>query len=172
MKIQITIFFLFFSLMAFAQEATFSVIVPDTVPTNQQFRIEFRLDNAETQSQFEIPEIQSIKILSGPNISSSYMFDSGVSSKSMTYTYIAIADTEDQIRIPVQVIETDKGLLTAEAKILEAVEGFKPKRNQRKNPLDSFFGRDLFESDVSPIFPEKEEIEKQRKKNKRKVYRI
>ncbi len=175
MKVRITVFFLFVSLMASAQgEPSFSVILPDTVATGSQFRIEFKLENAEAQSRFELPEIQGLKILGGPNMSSSYMFNNGLSSKATTYTYFAMAEREDQIRIPVQVIETDNGLLTAEARILEAVDGYEPTRKEEsRSPFDSFFGgRDLFESEVPPIFPERKESQKRRRRNKRKVYRI
>ncbi len=148
----------------------FTVVMPDTVPPDTRFEVSFVLKNGSGDN-FEPPSFVGFKVLSGPNVSSSYSFINGKSSQEMSYNYILQAEstgtkTIDQAKIYID----NKAYKTTWAKIA-VVEGYVMPR--QKDPFNDFFNRrDFFE--MPGTMPHDDGIEKpiKKKKSKKKTYRI
>ncbi len=149
--------------------SSFSVMMPDTVAPGMTFEVVFSLENAKGEG-FEAPDFPGLQIVSGPNMSSSFSFMNGTSSQKMSYTYLMKAENTGTLSIGQAKIYVDGQALKTEWKKIAVVEGYVMPR--KKDPFDGFFNRrekDFFE------WPEKQPKDDNyidKKKSKKKTYRI
>ncbi len=170
-RIYFTLFLgIIFSFNVSAQEATFNIMAPDTVPPNEIFEITFVLKNAKG-SDFDAPDFNGFYVVSGPNMSSSYSFMNGQSSQELSYTFLVKAkETGTKTIGQSSIVVNEKRLKTDWTKIA-VIEGFKmPKK---KDPFDDFFNRrDFFDMPESISPKEENPYQKKKSKKKKKTYRI
>lgn len=95
---------------ALADEITFVANAPKSVVAGKRFSITFEINN-KTDGQPSIPDIDGLRILSGPNYStftSRQNVNGRVTTRqTITFTYIVIADNEGDIEIPAASISVD-----------------------------------------------------------------
>lgn len=95
---------------ALADEITFVANAPKSVVAGKRFSITFEINN-KTDGQPSIPDIDGLRILSGPNYStftSRQNVNGRVTTRqTITFTYIVIADNEGEIDIPAASISVD-----------------------------------------------------------------
>ncbi len=147
----------------------FKVMAPDTVPLGERFEISFVLKNGQGD-EFSPPDFIGFKIISGPNMSSSFSFMNGKSSQEVSYNYILEAEKTGTRAIEPAKISTDGKTLKSEMKKIAVVEGYVMPR--KSNPFDDFFNR---RNDRFFQWPERNETAPsapQEKKKKKKTYRI
>ncbi len=110
----------------YAQDVSFKVNAPKAVTTGENFRIIYTV-NAEGEN-FKAGKVsENIRILSGPNLStsSSVQIINGKMSQSMSqsYTFYAVATKEGNIEIAPATVEVDGETYTSEAVNIEVVKG-------------------------------------------------
>lgn len=112
------IFFLF-SLFGANAQVSFNIIPPRDVVAGQQFRVVYRLSNAQGSS-LNAPTVPGCTLRFGPSTSTSMSTQiiNGQTSTSSTidYSYVYIADKEGEYTIPAATIIVDGKTLTADAK--------------------------------------------------------
>ena len=75
------------SLILAQDNATFSVeMSSDSILMGNYFQVKFTLENAQSNN-FIAPDFEGFRVISGPNMTSSYSMINGEVSQSMTYTY-------------------------------------------------------------------------------------
>src|SRR5687768_6047360 len=80
-------------------QATIKVEVSsDTVRVGELVEVKYTFENGE--GQFTSPDLTGLLLISGPNVSSSFMIANGKKSSSQTYTYIFRPVEEGQILLP------------------------------------------------------------------------
>ena len=84
---------------AIIAQATIKVEVSsDTVRVGEVVELKYTFENGE--GQFTPPDMSGLPIISGPNVSSSFMIVNGKKSSSQSYTYIFRPDAEGEIIVP------------------------------------------------------------------------
>ena len=155
-----------------AQEAKFEVEVSeDSILFGNYFKVKFSLENAKAVN-FTAPEFEGFKVVSGPNMTSSFSMINGQVSQSMSYTYyleplevgnyyIAPASVEledgflETMPLPILVIPNPEGIIQ------------QPEAEESK---DDFFKRFEFPRQFEQPLPPAEEPRP--KKKKRKIIKI
>ena len=80
-------------------QATIKVEVSsDTVHVGEMVEVKYTFENGE--GKFTSPDITGLPLISGPNVSSSFMIVNGKKSSSQSYTYIFRPNAEGEILIP------------------------------------------------------------------------
>ena len=80
-------------------QATIKVEVSsDTIRVGEIVEVKYTFENGE--GQFTSPDLTGLPLISGPNVSSSFMIVNGKKSSSQTYTYIFRPVEEGQILLP------------------------------------------------------------------------
>lgn len=118
-KIYSIFIFLIFSWTAKSQSPEFSVqISSDTVLMGNYFELEFSVMNGI--GEFIAPGFNGLKILAGPNQSSTYSNMNGTVKQSMSYTYYMDADEIGEYIIPAATFKLKDGtkLYTPELKVV------------------------------------------------------
>lgn len=116
---------LLFSLPGFAQKVTFTMEAPKIVELGEQFRLAFTL-NARGQN-LKLPELSDFEVLMGPSTSqsSSYQIVNGVSSQSISFSYLYVlrAKKEGRFTINSASVNVDGTIYTSNSLLIEVVKG-------------------------------------------------
>jgi len=116
---------LLFSLPGFAQKVTFTMEAPKIVELGEQFRLAFTL-NARGQN-LKLPELSDFEVLMGPSTSqsSSYQIINGVSSQSISFSYLYVlrAKKEGRFTINAASVNVDGTIYTSNSLLIEVVKG-------------------------------------------------
>lgn len=177
-KVIILLFFSlgFYTLIEAQEEAVFSVEVStDSILLGNYIEVKFQLENANG-ANFEAPEFEGFKIVSGPNMSSNYSIVNGEVSQSMAYTYyIEPVEVGNYFIAPASIKISDKIIETEPIEVLVVpnpdgiVQEIPSKRERFRSPFDDpFFSNPRFKEPKDL----KKEQEKTKKKTKRKTYKI
>lgn len=162
--------FLMLSMSIFAQDdVSFHLIVPDTVPLGETFKITFQLDNARGTG-FDIAEWKNFIVVSGPQTSSSYSIINGVSSQEMTYTYYIQAKEEGTFTINPATVFVDGKALKTDWKKIVVQEGYVQK-NRTDRIGDLLRNKMPYGSGTNPRGTKPPKPAKKKRTNK-KTYRI
>lgn len=95
------------SLQAFADDkVSFTASAPDAVAVGDQFRLSYTVTTQKVRD-FRAPSIKGFELLMGPSRSQRMQIVNGVSSSSITFTYILLATTEGSFTIPGATITAD-----------------------------------------------------------------
>jgi hypothetical protein len=98
MKFIITFILAGIAQIVFSQAAIKVEVSADTVSPGELVKVTYTIENGE--GKFNAPEISGLPLVSGPNISSSFMIQNGQKSSSQSYTYVFMPDQEGDIIIP------------------------------------------------------------------------
>lgn len=80
-------------------QTTFTLEVSaDTAAVGELIEVKYILENGA--DHLEIPDLENLPVISGPNTSSSFMMQNGKTSSSITYSYILKPSEEGVIEIP------------------------------------------------------------------------
>jgi hypothetical protein len=116
---------LLFSLPGFAQKVSFTMEAPKIVELGEQFRLAFTL-NARGQN-LKLPELSDFEVLMGPSTSqsSSYQIINGVSSQSISFSYLYVlrAKKEGRFTLNAASISVDGTIYTSNSLLIEVVKG-------------------------------------------------
>lgn len=116
---------LLFILPGFAQKVTFTMEAPKIVELGEQFRLAFTL-NARGQN-LKLPELSDFEVLMGPSTSqsSSYQIVNGVSSQSISFSYLYVlrAKKEGRFTINAASVNVDGTIYTSNSLLIEVVKG-------------------------------------------------
>jgi len=116
---------LLLSLPGFAQQVSFTMEAPKIVELGEQFRLAFTL-NAKGQD-IKLPELTDFDILMGPSTSqsSSYQIINGVSSQSVSFSYLFVltAKKEGRFTIGSASINVNGTKYTSNTLLIEVVKG-------------------------------------------------
>jgi len=116
---------LLLSLPVFAQQVSFTMEAPKIVELGEQFRLAFTL-NASGQS-LKLPELTDFDVLMGPSTSqsSSYQIINGVSSQSVSFSYLFVLRAKKEGRFPISAasIIVNGNHYTSNTLTIEVVKG-------------------------------------------------
>lgn len=171
-KIILSSFILVFALSCFAQkDPTFTVeINNDSILLGNSFEVTFSLKNGQG-AKFQMPEFADFNLVGGPNQSSSFSMINGEVTQSMSYSFHLEPKDVGNFYVEPASIEVDGIILESQPIEIIAVpnpDGIiqRPKRNGQE------WGDDFFERDFDfPATPQPPAVP-QKKKKKRKTYRM
>jgi hypothetical protein len=116
---------LLLSLPVFAQQVSFTMEAPKIVELGEQFRLAFTL-NASGQN-LKLPELTDFDVLMGPSTSqsSSYQIINGVSSQSVSFSYLFVLRAKKEGRFPISAasINVNGKIYTSNTLTIEVVKG-------------------------------------------------
>ena len=98
MKHFITYSLIWMSGVIFGQTSIKVEVSADTVATGQLVEVTYTIENGE--GKFEGPDLTDLPLISGPNVSSSFMIRNGSKSSSQSYTYIFKPHQAEVIHVP------------------------------------------------------------------------
>lgn len=138
----------------------------DTVLMGHPVEVTFVLENIPGQ-HFSPPDFEGFRLLSGPNVSSSFSMMGGQVSQNVSYTYVLTPTAPGEHWIRPAAIETDRGVLETAplpVQVRDNPEGIPP-ASARKNTFDPFpdFFRDEGAPQPGDTLPPR---------TKRKIYRL
>lgn len=114
---------------------------------NERFQLQFTFEGKSTNGlkNFVPPSFKDFKVLSGPNQSSSMQFINGVSSASLTLSYILVPSSVGTFTIGSASIEYDGQTLTSSPVKITVVKGApKPKEENNSGVSNQEIGENLF----------------------------
>ena len=94
----LTFFFLCLTTLLMGQPTVKVEVSADTINPGELVEVTYTIENGE--GRFEAPDFQNLPVVSGPNTSSSFMFQNGKKSSSQSYSFILKPVEEGKIVIP------------------------------------------------------------------------
>ena len=116
---------MFFSINATAQKFTASA--PNQVEVGQRFQITWSLD--ANGSSFTAPEITGLRVLGGPNQSTSMQYVNGSMTQSITFSYVVLAEKEGEFKIGPAKIKAGGNIITSNELKVKVLKGNSPQAN-------------------------------------------
>ena len=98
MKNILIITFTFFSILSEAQSNISVEVSADTIEVGKTVEIKYTIQNGD--GKFILPTLDSLPVVSGPNSSSSFMYQNGEQSYSQSYSFLLLATEEGKLRVP------------------------------------------------------------------------
>ena len=167
MKIKIILYFIAVSILqpcyGFTQDVNFYLQAPDTVAIGKPFEVNFIIENAK--GQIEVPEFIGLKLVGGPNQSSSMSIINGEMSQSMSISYILMAEEEGDWVIERAHLDIDGILYETIPKAIVANISGPSLVDQHNNSLSIFddfrnFGDFNWNSKIIPKIDQKPKLSK------------
>ena len=84
----------------------------DTIAVGELVEVTYAIENAE--GQFNMPDLKGLPIVSGPNSSSSFMYQNGKMSSYQSYSFSLLASEEGILLIPKTTYVVDKEITSIE----------------------------------------------------------
>jgi len=117
--------FLLLSFPGFTEQVSFTMEAPKIVELGEQFRLAFTV-NASGQN-LKLPELTDFEVLMGPSTSqsSSYQIINGVSSQSVSFSYLFVLRAKKEGRFPISAasINVNGTFYTSNTLTIEVVKG-------------------------------------------------
>ncbi len=139
---------IFITLVQFSAAQTFTATVDNnTVAENERFQLNFIFDGKDLNAlkNFNPPSFNNFKVLSGPNQSTSMQIINGVSSSSLTLSYIILSNTIGTFTIGSASIQYDGQTFTTSPIKISVVKGStKPKDEKQSGISDQEIAENLF----------------------------
>jgi hypothetical protein len=82
----------------FAQPKVKVEVSADTIAIGQTVEVTYTIENG--QGQFQPPDLSQVPVISGPNTSSSMMYQNGRMTSSQSYSFVLLAEEEGKLSIP------------------------------------------------------------------------
>jgi hypothetical protein len=115
-----------------AQPVVKVTVSSDTIELEETVEVTYTIENGE--GQFVMPDMDDLPVISGPNSSSSFMYQNGKMSSSQSYSFSLMAAEEGKIIIPATSYKTgDEKLMINPVEIIVLNQNYKPtmpKKNQ------------------------------------------
>ena len=112
MKSLITFTLILMTGVLFGQVGLKVEVSADTVQPGELVKVTYTIENGD--GRFESPDVNGLPLVSGPNISSSFVIENGKKSSSQSYSYIFRPETEGEIFIPEAKYTEDENVQTIE----------------------------------------------------------
>ena len=116
---------LLFSLQGYTQQVSFTMEAPKIVELGEQFRLAFTL-NASGQN-LKLPELSDFEVLMGPSTSqsTSYQLINGVSSQSVSFSYLFVlrAKKEGRFTVNAASVSVNGNTYTSNSLTIDVVKG-------------------------------------------------
>ena len=142
---------------SFGQDATFYVEAPDTVAIGKPFKVTFTLENAK--GEIDVPEFFGLKVVGGPNQSTSVSIVNGDMTQTMSISYSLLAEEEGQWVIERATVEIEGTYIeTVPTTIVSNMTG--PLNPPKMDKEDDWFGGFTFRDKIVPIKPDKPKLSK------------
>lgn len=123
----------FLSLVAKGQTENLTIkIDKDTLFTDEAIKIEFELNNLS--GQFMAPDFSGWKLISGPNISSSFIMVNGEVTQKKTYSYVIMPEKTGTLIISSASIVSDTQEISSEPIFCTIQENSLRKKNSNTQP--------------------------------------
>ena len=145
MKLIGTLFGLIFYITIHAQASVKVEVSADTIALGEVVEVTYTIENGD--GQFEAPDFSKLPLISGPNTSSSFVYQNGKMSSSQSYAYLFRPTEEGKMKIPeagytgksqklkiesVEVVVNRYGQKSAGKKPAPEAEPAKPAREKKK----------------------------------------
>lgn len=102
---------LFLSITAFGQQPVVKVEVSsDTISIGETVEVTYTIENGE--GKLIMPDMSDLPVISGPNSSSSFMYQNGKMSSNQSYSFTLMALEEGTLTIPKATYQTGEEKLT------------------------------------------------------------
>lgn len=98
MKIIATLIGVIFWITADAQPSVKVEVSADTIALGEVVEVTYTIENGE--GKFQAPDFKGLPIVSGPNTSSSFLYQNGKMSSSQSYAYLFRPQEEGKMKIP------------------------------------------------------------------------
>ena len=98
MKLLFTIWMFGLTTLLLGQPTVKVEVSADTINPGELVEVTYTIENGE--GRFEQPDLQNLPVVSGPNVSSSFMIQNGKKSSSQSYSYVLRGGEEGKIVIP------------------------------------------------------------------------
>lgn len=98
MKHIIFMTFILWGVWCSAQPSVKAEVSKDTVGIGETVQITYTIENG--QGRFEPPDMSEVPVISGPNSSSSMIYQNGKMSSSQSYSYVLRPTEEGKIKVP------------------------------------------------------------------------
>lgn len=138
----------FFVLVQCVTAQTFTATVDNnTVPESDRFQLEFTFEgkNLNALKNFSPPSLKDFRVLSGPNQSTSMQIINGVSSSSLTLSYILMPNTTGSFTIGSASIQYENQTYTTTSIKITVVKGSsKPKDDNQSGISNQEIAENLF----------------------------
>lgn len=128
------LYFLFFNSLILAQSFV-ATVDNNKVAENDRFQLEFTFEgkNLNSLKNFNPPSLKDFRILSGPNQSTSMQIINGVSSSSLTLSYILMPNTTGSYTIGSASIQSEGQTYTSNQIKITVVKGSQKSKDEEKN---------------------------------------
>ncbi|MDY0081820.1 MAG: BatD family protein [Ignavibacteriaceae bacterium] len=139
---------IFITLVQFSAAQTFTATVDNnTVAENERFQLNFIFEGKDLNAlkNFSPPSFNNFKVLSGPNQSTSMQIINGVSSSSLTLSYVILSNTIGTFTIGSASIQYDGQTFTTSPIKISVVKGSaKPKDEKQSGISNQEIAENLF----------------------------
>ncbi|HEX5112966.1 MAG TPA: BatD family protein [Saprospiraceae bacterium] len=98
MKLIGTLFSLIFCITINAQPSVKVEVSADTIALGEVVEVTYTIENGD--GQFEAPDFSRLPLITGPNTSSSFVYQNGKMSSSQSYAYLFRPTEEGKMKIP------------------------------------------------------------------------
>ena len=145
MKSVITLLIIISGLTAWAQPSVKVEVSADTIALGEVVEVTYTIENGD--GQFEAPDFSKLPLITGPNTSSSFVYQNGKMSSSQSYAYLFRPIEEGKMKIPetsyvgksqqlkiesVEVVVNKYGQKSTAKKPATEAEPAKPAREKKK----------------------------------------
>ena len=112
MKIIVLLTIMFFGFHLRAQPLVKVEVSSDTIAAGEVVEVTYTIENAE--GKFNMPDLADLPLVSGPNSSSSFMYQNGKTSSYQSYSFSLLPREEGILMIPKTTYVVDKNSITIE----------------------------------------------------------
>ena len=88
----------FLSIISYAQSNISVEVSADTIEVGKTVEIKYTIQNGD--GKFILPALDSLPVISGPNSSSSFMYQNGEQSYRQSYSFLLLAMEEGTLKVP------------------------------------------------------------------------
>lgn len=154
-----TLFSVPFSAVGAAQSVSFTASVDrNRVAVGEGFEITFALNGASAGKNFRAPTFANLQIVSGPNQSTNMQFINGVVSSSISYSYVAVAQTPGKLTIGPATIEYEGKPLATQPVVIEVTKAGSQPKQQGAQTTDADPGQQIGENLFLKVVIDKQRV--------------
>ena len=106
---------MFFTTLVTAQPVVKVEVSADTIKVGEMVEVTYTIENGE--GKFNMPDMNDLPVISGPNSSSSFVYQNGKTSSNQSYSFTLLAVEEGNIVVPATTYQ-----MGGENQIIEAVK--------------------------------------------------
>jgi acetaldehyde dehydrogenase (acetylating) len=132
MKRLLIVPFIMFAIAIYAQPMVKVDVSSDTVAIGETVEVTYTIENGE--GKFIMPDMNELPVISGPNSSSSYMYQNGKMSSTQSYSFTLLAMEAGKLVVPGTTYQTGKDKVSIQpVEIIVLTEAGKPISPKKKS---------------------------------------